>query len=173
MRSSLVWLSLSLPFTGAACGHEASDSHAATTSGPLQAFYVATPPANAKSVLELRSAGKSGDEVVVRGRAKDFVGGLAAFTLVDSSMRACDEEGPMPDCETPWDFCCDPIDEVNKATTSVEIRDASGVVKQGAQGFAGLDHLDTVVAAGKLERDERGNMTVIAKSFSVEKRPKK
>jgi hypothetical protein len=109
----------------------------------------------------------------VRGRIKDFVDQRAVAIVIDPSMKACDETGPMPDCATPWDFCCDPPDEVGAASLAVEVRDDSGTIKQGLQGFAGLDHLDTLVVAGKLEADASGNLTVVARDFFFEKRAKK
>lgn len=153
----------------AACGKSESAA-ASTATGPLVAHRLATAPANAVDVVALRATAKPGDEVVVRGRVKDFVASRAVAIVIDPSKPACDEAGPMDDCPTPWDFCCDPADEINAASIAVDVRDDAGTIKQSLQGFAGLDHLDTLVAAGKLESDDKGNLTVVAKSFYFEKR---
>jgi hypothetical protein len=153
----------------ASCRQE--QASAARTGGPLESYLVATKPAGAKPVLAVRAEAKPGDEVVVEGRAKDFVDGRALMTIVDPSKSACDEAGPMDECPTPWDYCCDPPEEITAATAMVELRDASGIVKDGLKGFHGLDHMDTVVASGTLETDAAGNVTVVAKQIYVAKRP--
>jgi hypothetical protein len=104
---------------------------------------------------------------VVEARAKDFVAGRAALTVIDPSIRACDEGSPMDDCPTPWDFCCDPPEEIAGGTATVELRENGRVLAEDLQGFHGLDHLDTVVVRGTLEKDEVGNMTVVADALHV------
>src|SRR5688500_3116572 len=73
-------------------------------------MIVATAPADAKGVIELKGSAKDGDEVVMRG----VVGGSedpvaanqAIVTLVDTSVTTCDKmEGDT--CKTPWDACCE------------------------------------------------------------------
>lgn len=160
----------------AACTQEASTTPSGSSTpsnAALDAYYAATAPADAKPVLEVRKSAAPGDQVVVTGRAKDFVDGRAMVTLVDPSLRACSDPGdPMADtCETPWDYCCIDPTEVAAATAAVEIRDETGVVKQGLQGFHGLDHLDTVTVTGTLQKDEAGNVTVVAKNLHVQKAP--
>jgi hypothetical protein len=51
----------------------------------------------------------------------------------------------------------------------VELRNEQGVLKESAQGFRGLDHLDTVVARGTVELDANGNLTLVARSLSFTK----
>ena len=155
-----------------ACSTEASPAPAKTApTGPLVAFATSSAPAGAASVLETRRAAKPGAEVTVVGRAKDFVGGRAVFSLIDSSLRACSDEGdPMADtCETPWDYCCIDPREVTEASLTVEFRDATGLIKSDVQGVGGLDHLDTVYASGVAETDDSGNLTVVARSYYFEK----
>jgi hypothetical protein len=159
---------VALSLFAAACTQE-TPAPAPGAGGPLAAFVAPAAPGAAKSVLELRKSAAAGDEVSVVGRAKDFVGGRAAFTLIDSSLRACSDEGdPMEDsCETPWDYCCIDPQEVTAACATIEVRDAAGVIKAPVQGVSGLDHLDTVYVNGVVEKDASGNLTVVAKSFHV------
>jgi hypothetical protein len=158
----------------AACGKEDSaDVRSTAKSSTLSdAYLLAQPPAGAKGVLELRANGHSGDDVVVTGRAKDFVDGRAVFTLTDTSYKPCNEEGPMGACKTPWDYCCTDASEIAKATMSIEFADPSAggnnVAKTTAQGFHGLDHLKHVVVAGKLMKDDGGNLSVVAKGIYIE-----
>lgn len=169
ITSSTCILALSLFVTS--CTKESAPAPA---TGQLAAFVAPAAPADAKSVLDARKAATAGASVTIVGRAKDFVNGRAAFTLIDSSLRACSDEGdPMEDsCETPWDYCCIAPEEVMAACATIEMRDGAGVIKTGVRGVSGLDHLDTVYVDGVVEKDDAGNMTVIAKSFHVKKAAK-
>lgn len=168
INASILVLALSF----AACSSESAPKPAA--GGPLSSFVAPAAPADAKPVLAIRKDGAAGAEVTVVGRAKDFVAGRAAFTLIDSSLRACSDAGdPMEDsCETPWDYCCIAPEEVGAACATIELRDASGVIKSDLKGVSGLDHLDTVYVSGVLEKDTAGNLIVVAKSFHVQKAKK-
>jgi hypothetical protein len=145
------------------------DSDSGVPASGLSDSYFTTKEAAGVPVLALRESVKSGDDVVVAGRAKDFVDGRAVFTLIDSSLRACSDEGdPMEDsCETPWDYCCHDPREIAKATVTVELRDAGGVIASSVRGFHGLDHLDRVVVYGKASKDEAGNVTIAASGIHV------
>ncbi len=147
------------------CGGETPK--AATSA--VDSFFASPAPSGATSIVELRAA-KAGDEVVVTGRAKDFVEGRAQLTLIDNTAKACDEAGPMDTCPTPWDFCCDDPRDIAKLCATLQLRDASGVIKEGLRGHGGLEHLDTVIASGKLETDSEGNLTVNASRIAFVKR---
>lgn len=168
MRSSLALLVVL-----AACSSESAPAPSAG-GGALEPFLAAKAEPGSVTVLAARASAKTGEELVLKGRVKDFVGGLAAFTLIDPSLRACSDEGdPMQDsCETPWDYCCIPGKEVAAACATVEFRDGAGVLKQPIEGFHGLGHLDTVVVRGTAELDPTGNLTLVAKSFSFTPNPK-
>jgi hypothetical protein len=142
-----------------------------TTGGALDNFFAAAPEGPSVTVLEARKNPVAGSELVLRGRVKDFVRGRAAFSVIDPSLIACSDEGdPMEGaCETPWDYCCVPSEERAAASAMVELRNEQGVIKESAQGFRGLDHLDTVVARGTVELDANGNLTLVARSLSFTK----
>jgi hypothetical protein len=59
-------------------------------------------PADAKSVIDLRKDAKDGDDVIIVGRVggskHPVVSGRAAFTIVDLSLKSCDDD---PNC---YDF---------------------------------------------------------------------
>ncbi len=147
------------------------DSAPPPPSGPLSSFVVTIAPPGAKAVLAARGDASVGDSITLVGRAKDFVTGRAAFTLIDSSLLACSDEGDPMDgaCKTPWDYCCIDPEEVSAACALVELRDAQGLIKSDVKGLAGLDHLDTVFATGVVEKDAAGNFTLVAKSLHVRK----
>lgn len=158
---------LSLLLVLSACSSETAPAPA-SKGGALEPFLAASPEASSVPVLAARASAKPGEELVLKGRVKDFVGGLAAFTLIDPSLLACSDEGdPMEDsCKTPWDYCCIPGKEVAAACATVEFRDGSGLLKESLEGFHGLAHLDTVIVRGTAELDPTGNLTLVAKSFT-------
>lgn len=124
-------------------------------------------PAGARSVKEVVAGAKAGDEVVVSGRVGVEGSDRAYFTLVDSSLQACSETALNDPCETPWDFCCSPPDELSKLSALVEFRDGAGLYPGSVLGFAGLEHLKGVVVKGKASKDSGGNLTVVASGIFV------
>ena len=61
-------------------------------------------------VIAVRKDAKDRQEVVVvgriGGRVNPWIKGAAAFSIVDRSLKPCNEiEGDT--CKTPWDYCCE------------------------------------------------------------------
>ena len=143
------------------------------TSGPSAEgadYLLASEPAAAKGVKDVRAEAKDAEAVTLVGRiggdTNPWIEGQAAFLVVDSALKPCDEkEG----CPTPWDYCCDAGDlPANKAM--VKIVDSSGnTVATDARKLLGLKELQTVVVHGKAKRDEAGNLTVLADGIFVRK----
>src|SRR4051794_38891909 len=73
-------------------------------------YLLVAEPASPQGVMAVKEQAQDGDAVVVVGRIggseKPFTG-RAAFTIVDSQCRPCNEIPDDP-CETPWDYCCEP-----------------------------------------------------------------
>jgi hypothetical protein len=126
-------------------------------------------PAAGKNVAEARKSAVDADEVVVVGRiggsTDPWLEGMAAFSIVDPSLKACNEI-PGDACPTPWDYCC----EANRKEFSalVKVVDENGkVVPTDARKLLALKELDTVVVRGKAQRDEAGNLTILASGIHV------
>jgi hypothetical protein len=170
MTKLLVLLSLAPLFACSGKEESGPPSSVGVSASSLEPFLARTAPQGARPVAEVRASAKDGESVAVQGRAKDFVEGRAVVTVIDPSMPACDEAGPMDDCPTPWDFCCDDPGDIAAASATIELRDQQGPLRQSLKGLGGLNYLDTVVALGEVEKDEAGNLTVIARSLYVEKR---
>ena len=133
--------------------------------GGLEAFHLAAAPANPISVKELKTTAAT-DSVTVVGRVKDIHDGAAGFTIADKSLKPCNErEGD--DCKTPWDYCCEPMEELKLGTANVEFREGGKALRASMKGFHGIDHLKEVVVVGKPEKDAEGNVTVVAKGVYV------
>jgi len=134
-------------------------------------LILAAMPENHQTVIAAREAVKDGDEVVVLGRiggsVDPWVSGRAAFQIVDPSLVPCSEK-PGDSCTTPWDYCCD-TDKLPKSMATVKFVDESGkTIDTDARQLLGLKELTRVVVKGKAQRDEAGNLTVLASGVYVQ-----
>ena len=141
-----------------------------TAQKPVDAQFVLNEePAGAIGVTELREdAGKTGDVVVVGrigGSHDPWTDGAAAFSIVDASLKPCNEiEGDA--CPTPWDYCCE-ADLAEKMVLVKLVDDSGKVVKQDARELAGLKELQTVVVKGNAIRDDAGNVSIAATGVHI------
>ncbi len=158
------------------CGQHAStppESEPAgrtTASEEGQAFLLAAEPAGATDVIAVRESASDGDDVLIVGRiggsANPWIDGRAAFSIVDRSLKACsDIEGDQ--CPQPWDYCCE-TDKLPAAMALIKVVDSSGtLVEVDARELLGVAELSTIVVQGKADRDEAGNLTVLASGVYV------
>jgi hypothetical protein len=133
-------------------------------------YLLTAEPAGAKGVLDVRKDSKDADVVVIVGRIggsqKPFTG-RGAFTIVDSSLKPCNERGDDA-CPYPWDYCCDPPEERKKATVLVKFMTEQGdTLPDDARQLLGVKELQTVVVKGKAKRDDAGNLTILADALYV------
>ncbi|NQU20615.1 MAG: hypothetical protein HQ567_04980 [Candidatus Nealsonbacteria bacterium] len=158
--------------SGCNSGDNTTDADSGDTGKPSAdgaKYLLAEEPADAQEVCEVRKTAADGDEVVVVGRIggeKDpWVEGMAAFRIADTSLKACNErEGDM--CTEPWDFCCAP--KLADNIMLVKVVDATNkIVSSGAKDLLGVKELQTVVIQGTAERDDVGNVTILAKGIHV------
>jgi hypothetical protein len=122
-------------------------------------------PAGAKGVKQARAESTDAEEVTIVGRIggdeKPWIEGQAAFLLVDTSLKPCNER-PGDDCPIPWDYCCD-ANELPTSKAMIKIVDGSGkTVATDARKLLGVKELQTLVVHGKAKRDDAGNLTVLA-----------
>jgi hypothetical protein len=105
----------------------------------------------------------------IGGEEEPLVEGLAAFTIVDTSLKACNEI-PGDDCPKPWDYCCEKRETLKTHSVPVKFTDEKGsVVSLDARKLFGVEPLSTVVVQGKLRKDEAGNTSVVGKKMYVRK----
>ena len=135
-------------------------------------LILASMPEEHQTVIQARETVKDGDEVAVLGRiggsTEPWVEGRAAFQIVDPTLVPCNEK-PGDSCTTPWDYCCD-TDRLPKSMATVKFVDASGkTLETDARQLLGLKELQSVVIKGKAQRDEAGNLTVLASNIFVQK----
>lgn len=156
-------------FTG--CGSQATTSND-KPSAEGAAYRLSSEPADAKGVKEIREAAQSDDEVTLVGRiggdTSPWVDGQAAFLIVDPALKPCNEKDDDA-CEAPWDYCCD-TDLLPSHRAMVKIVDKDGkTVATDARKLLGVKELQTVVVHGKAQRDDAGNLTILADGVFVKK----
>ena len=144
------------------CGQ--SPSALAVEPAAPKGYLLKKEPKDAKEVKAVRAKAKNGDDVVVvgriGGRKNPWVKGAAAFSIVDTSLKSCDEI-PGDTCPYPWDYCCEA--DLGKATVFVTfVDDAGKIVKQDARKLLKVKELQTVVIEGKVKRDKADNVIILA-----------
>ncbi len=168
-RTAVIWYSAIMAVVMAILlsAEGIADQKTADTSSK---YLLKDEPAKAADVITTREKAKDKDDVVVvgriGGRPNPWVKGAAAFSIVDTSLKACNEI-PGDKCETPWDYCCEA--NLPKATVLVTIVDeATGqTVKQDARELLKARELQTVVVAGKARRDKAGNVSIAASKVFI------
>ena len=153
------------------CG-KADDKGTAKTTGVNKVvdskYVLKEEPKDAQDVKSALEKAADKDTIAVVGRIggseKPWIDGMAAFTIVDTSLEPCPaDEG----CETPWDYCCD-VGALKTATTLVKVVDTDGkTVPTDARELLGVKELSTVVVHGRAQKDESGNLTVLADGIYV------
>ena len=147
-----------------------NDEVTSTNSVDGSKFILDSEPEEADDVIAVREAASDGDEVVIVGRiggsANPWIDGRAAFSIVDGSLKACSDI-PGDLCEKPWDYCCE-TPNLPGATALVKFVDEDGeLVKSDAKQLLNVKELSTVVVKGKAQRDDDGNLTILADSLYV------
>ncbi len=133
-------------------------------------FVVKEEPKGAANVIATREKAKDKDEVVVvgriGGRTNPWVKGAAAFSIVDTSVKACNEL-PGDTCPTPWDFCCESNLPTKTLFVTLVDEKSGQTIKQDARELLKLRELQTVVVQGKARRDKNGNVSIAASKVFI------
>ncbi len=157
----------------AGCGPRQSESDVDDQAKVVgEKYLIDQEPADAEPVGKAVQ-GNDDTEVTIVGRIggelEPMVDGLAAFTIVDPSLKACSDIPDDP-CKTPWDYCCEDPDRLKTHSVMVKFTDEDGtVVPVDATKLFGVEPLQTVVIKGKLQKDESGKIAVVAKKMYVKK----
>ncbi len=155
-------------FSVSGCTQDAAGPAGAGASPADSAYVLSVEPAGAQDVAQARSEAQDGDDVVVVGRiggeTEPFLEGAAAFTIVDSKLQPCPEE---EGCPTPWDYCCD-LNLLARNKALVKVVDKEGqLVNSDARQLLHVRELSTVVVRGQAQRDDAGNLTILARGVHV------
>ena len=151
MRITTLTLLTALVLGG--CGK--SDTPAPGASAKLpEGLMLTAAPGDAKNLIDVKTSAKEGDIVtikaVVGGTMNPFVENRAIVQVIDPSQKSCRD---LPDdaCETPWDYCCVPQEDLTKNMATIQVLDAAGQpVKIGLDQAKALKPLDEIVVTGKV-----------------------
>jgi len=160
------------------CGGDSqppSESSRATAQAELPTgFFLSQEPPATKTVEDAKKSARPGDTVTLRGRiggAKDpFVDGRAVFTLMGAGLKPCGDGSPMPECKTPWDYCCDTSRDIAEHSATIQVVDASGApLKLSIKGRNGIRELSDLIVVGKVKQADGHLMIVNASAIYVRK----
>ena len=177
MTRALVLATFTL-FAITGCTGEKSDDNSTEDSAAVEQvdasqFVLAAAPDNALTVLAVKDSAENGDDVVISGRiggsSHPFVDGVAAFTIVDAALPACNDEEDCG-CSTPWDYCCETADAIAKHSATIKFTgDDQRPRRFDPRTIFDVVELQTVVVTGKAKRDDAGNLTILAEKIFVKK----
>ncbi len=133
-------------------------------------FILTEEPDDAVGVIEARESAENGAPVVVVGRiggsVNPWIQGRAAFLLLDASMSVVAEGQDSGGPELCTGDCCE--SERAGCTTLVKVVDAEGkLVAADSRQLLGVAENDFVVVRGKVNKDESGNIIVLADGVFV------
>lgn len=150
---------------GASSVESAATNNASLTNIDGEKYLLSIEPEGAIGVIRAREKASDNEELVVVGRigggVAPWIEGRAAFLLVDPSCgitadEACDEE------------CNCHADELADATILVKVSDAQGrVLPVDARKLLSIKELEMVVVEGRAQRDQSGNLSILASGVYV------
>jgi hypothetical protein len=147
-------------------------------SGPSVALptelFAASEPTGAKPVEEVKKSAKTGDTVTIRGKVggslEPFVEGRAMFTLMGSGLKPCGAGSPMPECKTPWDYCCDLPEDIAAHSATIQVVDAKGSpLKTNLKGQHNLKELSELVVVGQVKQAQKSTLVIDATKIFLAK----
>lgn len=182
MKSKLIVPLLTLIVVAGCQQEQAKHDHSHTGAAPAPQTYslpegidaskyvLSAEPDGAQNVIAAREAVQDDQDIVILGRIgggeQPWVEGRAAFSIVDPSLKACNDI-PGDNCPMPWDYCCE-TDKLPASTALVTIVDENGdVLEADVRALLDVKELSTVVVKGKAKRDDAGNLTVLASGVYV------
>lgn len=172
-KSLLIITSVALLGLFLSCSREnAGDDDASKPAIDGSKYLLSAEPEGAIDVIQVREEVADGDDIVIVGRiggsADPWNEGRAAFSIVDGSLKACSDI-PGDNCSMPWDYCCE-TEKLPTATALVMVVDENGdLVEADARKLLKVKELSTVVVQGKAQRDDAGNLTVLANGIFVKR----
>ncbi len=121
-------------------------------------------PDAAPDVADAKKGLKKGDTVVLKGRIggskSPFVKERAVFTVVGRGIKACNEI-PGDTCKFPWDYCCDPRDQILANSATIQIVDAKGApLRTDIKGRWEIKELSELIVVGTVA-EVRGDAIVV------------
>ncbi len=133
------------------CEKKATEQTSDSSGAATASWLLASAPADAMPVGEIKQTAAEGDAVVMRGRLgglrEPISEGSPVFIVVDPAIPSCAEMGEEDHCPTPWDYCCEPRDSLTANSATVQLVGADGVLLE-TDVAASLEPLDEIIVVG-------------------------
>lgn len=129
-------------------------------------------PEGAKNVVDAKQDAKAGQTIAVRGRIggsmRPFVDGRAVFTVVGRGPHACSDHEDDDHCDTPWDYCCTPRNDLRTHSATIQIVDEKGApIRTDIKGRNGITELSDLTVVGTVVSTEGGALIIKATGIYV------
>lgn len=150
----------------------ATKESANTNANVPETLFVGGAPTNAVPLIDAKTSAAVGDTVTfearVGGKVDPFVTRFAMFEVVDSSLKSCDQI-PGDNCKFPWDYCCEPKDNLLKHKATIQVVDADGEPVAGSlKDVHGLTGGVTVFVSGTVrDKNDDGVFLIDATAIHV------
>lgn len=133
------------------------------------AYLLTTEPTDAVPVGSARTSAEHGQRLTlvgyIGGSEAPFVAGAAVFTLVDPAVPRCADPGEP----APWAYCCQK-EALKTNMATIQFVDAAGeILFQDAKPWLGIKEMDLVMIQGTAQRDEAGNLILLADKLYVKR----
>jgi len=145
------------------CG---GDEPAPEPQGLPEHFLLREAPAEPLSVKEAREQAGEGERIAVTGRVQDLAARHAQLVLYDASLTPCNEREDDA-CPTPWDYCCESLEDIKAARATIEFRDGGRPLAARLAGWHDLGRLVTVTVTGTAHLDDAQNLVVEADGIHI------
>jgi hypothetical protein len=141
-----------------------------TRSTERSKYLLSNEPDGAIGVIAARAAAHDGDPIVVVGRiggiANPWIDGRAAFMLLDASIKLVPEGTESKAGAMCTGDCC--ASERARNMTLVKLVDENGrLLTVDARQLLGVNANDLVVIRGKTNKDDSGNLIVLANGVFI------
>ena len=152
-RLMCIWVALSISMIIGCDGTDDADQSAGVVKASLPlGFFVTAAPGKPVAVQQLKAQAQEGDEAIVRvvvgGEKHVFVEDRAIVKVIDASIEnPCLAPGDA--CQTPWDYCCTPAEELLLHRATVKVTDDQDkTLKLCLKGQGDIEELKTLVVKG-------------------------
>ena len=151
----------------------ATKNETAPAADVLPASLIATtrPSGTPQDVAAAKKSAKDGKPLVVRGRIgaqkEPLAANRAIMTLADDTLPTCDKT-PMKACDTPWDSCCQPQEEITAKSATVQVVGPGGKpLKATLKGVGGMKPGSEVVVAGTAKVPPGGGNALVIEASQI------
>jgi len=172
MRNTALYILLILASATVGCGKSnvASNSSVANPQASVDRskYELSDEPSGAVGVIAAREQAQNDQELVVVGRVSDRIQGLAAFTLLDASMKLVGKGQVSGERELCKASCCN-AQRVGCTLLVKLVGEDGRPLAVDSQRLLGFSDSDMLVVKGRAVKDKGENISLIAEGVYIRK----